>query len=149
MPKIFSEIREALTKRLNLKLKNSRSHNRSFQRTGCAIRLIQALGLINHVQRHHQHRRAHSQGLCYSQNNNLAVFYRGHSNRDKYKLEPSLYRNQGHKDSEHILFRELLIANPTDFIGDSSAFEKLVRMQHYSRGTRTETHRVAQAARCG
>jgi hypothetical protein len=67
---------------------------------------------------------------------NLAVFYRGHSNRDKYKLEPSLYRNQGHKDSEHILFRELLIANPTDFVGDSSAFEKLVRMQHYSMPTR-------------
>ena len=66
----------------------------------------------------------------------LSVFYRGHSNRDKYKLEPSLYRNQGHKDSEHILFRELLIANPTDFIGDTSAFEKLVRMQHYSMPTR-------------
>jgi hypothetical protein len=66
----------------------------------------------------------------------LTVFYRGHSNRDKYKLEPSLYRNQGHKHSEHILFRELLIANPTDFTGDSSTFEKLVRMQHYSMPTR-------------
>lgn len=69
-------------------------------------------------------------------NNDLAVFYRGHSNREKYKLEPSLYRNQGHKDAEHILFRELLIANPTDFTGDSSTFEKLVRMQHYSMPTR-------------
>ena len=67
---------------------------------------------------------------------NLTVFCRGHSNRDKYKLEPSLYRNQGHQDSEHLLFRELLIANPTDFVGDSSAFEKLVRMQHYSMPTR-------------
>jgi hypothetical protein len=66
----------------------------------------------------------------------LTVFYRGHSNRDKYKLEPSLYRNNGHKNSEHILFRELLIANPTDFTGDSSTFEKLVRMQHYSMPTR-------------
>lgn len=65
-----------------------------------------------------------------------SIFYRGHSNRDKYKLEPSLYRNQGHKDSEHLLYRELLIANPTDFIGDASAFEKLVRMQHYSMPTR-------------
>lgn len=27
---------------------------------------------------------------------NRTVFYRGHSNRDKHKLEPSLYRNQGH-----------------------------------------------------
>ena len=67
---------------------------------------------------------------------NVIVFYRGHSNRDKYKLEPSLYRNQGQKDSEHILFRELLIANPTDFTSDSSTFEKLVRMQHYSMPTR-------------
>ncbi len=66
----------------------------------------------------------------------VAVFYRGHSNREKYKLEPSLYRNTGHKASEHLLFRELLIANPTDFIGDSSTFEKLVRMQHYSMPTR-------------
>jgi hypothetical protein len=70
------------------------------------------------------------------QDKDVAVFYRGHSNRDKYKLEPSLYRNQGHKESEHILFRELLIANPTDFAGDSSTFEKLVRMQHYSMPTR-------------
>jgi hypothetical protein len=66
----------------------------------------------------------------------VAVFYRGHSNRDKYKLEPSLYRNAGHRESEHLLFRELLIANPTDFAGDASTFEKLVRMQHYSMPTR-------------
>ena len=66
----------------------------------------------------------------------LTTFYRGHSNRDKYKLEPSLYRNRGHKESEHILFRELLIANPTDFSSDYSTFEKLVRMQHYSMPTR-------------
>lgn len=70
------------------------------------------------------------------QDDNVTIFYRGHSNREKYKLEPSLYRNNGHRDSEHILFRELLIANPTDFIGDSSTFEKLVRMQHYSMPTR-------------
>jgi hypothetical protein len=65
-----------------------------------------------------------------------AVFYRGHSNRDKYKLEPSLYRNMNHLNSEHLLFRELLIANPTDFLGDISTFERLVRMQHYSMPTR-------------
>jgi hypothetical protein len=65
----------------------------------------------------------------------MTVFYRGHSNR-KYKLEPSLYRKQGHKNHEDILFQELLIANPTDFSGDSSTFEKLVRMQHYSLPTR-------------
>ena len=64
------------------------------------------------------------------------VFYRGHSNREKYKLEPSLYRKQNFINSEHLLFRELLIANPSEFTGDSSTFEKLVRMQHYSMPTR-------------
>ena len=64
------------------------------------------------------------------------VFYRGHSNREKYKLEPSLYRLAQHVNSEHLLFRELLIANPADFSDDASTFEKLVRMQHYSMPTR-------------
>jgi len=64
------------------------------------------------------------------------VFYRGHSNREKYKLEPSLYRKQQYIKSEHLLFRELLIANPAEFTSDASTFEKLVRMQHYSMPTR-------------
>lgn len=65
-----------------------------------------------------------------------SVFYRGHSNRETYKLQPSLYRKPSHIDNEHLLFRELLIANPTEFSNDASTFEKLVRMQHYSMPTR-------------
>ena len=64
-----------------------------------------------------------------------SLFYRGHA-KDTYLLEPSLYRKQELIDAEHLLFRELLVSNPADFLGDSSTFEKLVRMQHYSLPTR-------------
>lgn len=64
------------------------------------------------------------------------LFYRGHSNKDKYKLEPSLYRTEKLKNSENLLFNELIAANPNDFSGDTTTFEKLVRMQHYSLPTR-------------
>ena len=60
-----------------------------------------------------------------------SLFYRGHA-KDSYLLEPSLYRKQELIDAEHLLFRELLVSNPADFSSDSSTFEKLVRMQHYS-----------------
>lgn len=63
------------------------------------------------------------------------VFYRGHA-KETYKLEPSLYRTQELINSEHLLFRELLVSNPSDFSSDISTFEKLVRMQHYSLPTR-------------
>ena len=64
------------------------------------------------------------------------LFYRGHSNKDKYKLEPSLYRSPQLLKSENLLYNELIAANPSDFSSDMSTFEKLVRMQHYSLPTR-------------
>lgn len=64
-----------------------------------------------------------------------ALFYRGHA-KESYLLDPSLYRKQELLDAEHLLFRELLVSNPADFSSDSSTFEKLVRMQHYSLPTR-------------
>lgn len=64
------------------------------------------------------------------------LFYRGHSNKDKYKLEPSLYRSTQLLSSENLLYNELIAANPSDFSSDFSTFEKLVRMQHYSLPTR-------------
>ncbi|KAA0261785.1 MULTISPECIES: FRG domain-containing protein [Hafnia] len=69
------------------------------------------------------------------------VFYRGHSDAKKYKLEPSIFRkNEDHeyiyKDKEHIIYRELIISNPDDFSDDSSTLDKLIRMQHYSLPTR-------------
>lgn len=68
-------------------------------------------------------------------------FYRGHSNKVKYKLEPSIFRkdskgNYLYKDSEHILYRELLVSNSADFEQDNYTLDQLVRMQHYSLPTR-------------
>ena len=72
---------------------------------------------------------------------NYEFFYRGHSNKSKYKLEPSLFRkdpkgNYHYKDNEHILYRELLVSNSADFEQDNYTLDRLVRMQHYSLPTR-------------
>lgn len=69
------------------------------------------------------------------------VFYRGHSNKSKYKLEPSLFRkdddgNYLYLDNEHILYRELIVSNSADFQSDEYTLDRLVRMQHYSLPTR-------------
>ncbi|QGX61692.1 FRG domain-containing protein [Alteromonas mediterranea] len=69
------------------------------------------------------------------------VFYRGHSDKIKYKLEPSLFRrdeegNYLYKDNEHVIYRELLVSNSADFQSDVYTLDSLVRMQHYSLPTR-------------
>lgn len=75
------------------------------------------------------------------QSDGKEVFYRGHSNAAKYKLEPRLFRKdeQGNYlflDSEHTLYRELLVSNSIDFRDDHYTIDRLVRMQHYSLPTR-------------
>lgn len=69
------------------------------------------------------------------------VFYRGHSSKAKYRLEPSVFRkdtagNYMHLDSEDRLYRELLVSNSSDFQVDVYSLDRLVRMQHYSLPTR-------------
>ena len=69
------------------------------------------------------------------------VFYRGHSNSKKYRLEPSIFRrdqdgNFIHRDAEDRMYRELLVSNSVDFSGDIYTLDRLVRMQHYSLPTR-------------
>lgn len=69
------------------------------------------------------------------------VFYRGHSNKNKYKLEPYLFRkdddgNYLYIENEHILYRELIVSNSADFQSDEYTLDRLVRMQHYSLPTR-------------
>jgi hypothetical protein len=69
------------------------------------------------------------------------VFYRGHSSREKYRLEPSIYRkdergNFKYLDAEDRMYRELLVSNSFDFQSDIYTLDKLVRMQHYSLPTR-------------
>ena len=65
------------------------------------------------------------------------VFYRGHSNSKKYRLEPSIFRkdergNFVYRDTEDRMYRELLVSNSADFSGDIYTLDRLVRMQHYS-----------------
>ncbi|MFT3783532.1 MAG: FRG domain-containing protein [Nibricoccus sp.] len=67
---------------------------------------------------------------------NQTVFYRGHSDRLKFKLKPSLYRDGGWRKREDLLVNDLLSSNPADFRDDQSMFERLVRMQHHSLPTR-------------
>ncbi|WP_445612117.1 FRG domain-containing protein [Hafnia alvei] len=69
------------------------------------------------------------------------IFYRGHSNKSKYKLEPSLFRkddegNPLYLESEHLLYKELIVSNSADFQSDVNTLDTLVRMQHYSLPTR-------------
>ncbi|TLP70243.1 FRG domain-containing protein [Pseudomonas nitroreducens] len=73
--------------------------------------------------------------------NEAEVFYRGHSDRKKYKLEPSLFRkdtkgNYTHLEYEDLLYRELIVSNAGDFDPDHHTLDRLVRMQHYSLPTR-------------
>lgn len=79
--------------------------------------------------------------LSENEKNGTEVFYRGHSNKKTYKLEPSLFRrdkdgNYLYKDNEHVLYRELLVSNSADFQSDVYTLDSLVRMQHYSLPTR-------------
>lgn len=79
--------------------------------------------------------------LGLEQEEGYEVFYRGHSNKKRYKLEPSLFRkdtegNYLYRDNEHILYRELLVSNSADFQSDVYTLDSLVRMQHYSLPTR-------------
>ena len=61
-------------------------------------------------------------------------FFRGHSD-ENFDLKPSIYRNSN-IDFEDIIFKELIIRTPQEFVSESSTFEKLVKMQHYGLPTR-------------
>lgn len=66
-----------------------------------------------------------------------SVFYfRGHSDHEGFSLVPSIYREKEWIENEHRMFREIIMKCPNDFANVNSAFEKLVRMQHYSLPTR-------------
>lgn len=67
------------------------------------------------------------------------VFYRGHSSF-KYKLEPSLFREEDavplYRFKERHMINEILTAHPAEFYQDHFMLDKLVRMQHYGLPTR-------------
>lgn len=64
------------------------------------------------------------------------AFYRGHSNAAKYKLVPSVFRDDKARVAEPRKLRELMIASPHDFREDRGTFERLSRAQHHSLPTR-------------
>ena len=57
------------------------------------------------------------------------IVYRGHEDRDFY-LVPAVFRD-GFEAKEHLLLSELISAHPLEFRDDTSALERLVRVQHY------------------
>jgi hypothetical protein len=61
--------------------------------------------------------------------------YRGHPDSN-YLLQPSLFRRKEYRRIERNILRELIVLQPTEFRDDKTAFEQLVRMQHYGLPTR-------------
>lgn len=66
---------------------------------------------------------------------NAALFFRGHANAN-YTLKPSIMRTPQLVQNESVLYNELLINCPNDFVDCHSHLEKLVKMQHYGMPTR-------------
>lgn len=61
--------------------------------------------------------------------------FRGHSDR-AYTLKPSVLRKAEYGRNEKNILRELIAIQPKEFLEDQTAFERLVRVQHYGLPTR-------------
>src|SRR4051794_16794000 len=57
-------------------------------------------------------------------------------NPETHILQPSIFRKEEHRRVEKNILRELIAIQPTEFREDQTAFERLVRMQHYGLPTR-------------
>ncbi|MCS0027292.1 MULTISPECIES: FRG domain-containing protein [Vibrio] len=72
-----------------------------------------------------------------------SLFFRGQT-KESYQPIPSVFRNTDPKDKnsalfserEHIMFEQLVASCPNDFLSCQSAFDHLVKMQHYGLPTR-------------
>lgn len=74
------------------------------------------------------------QRLCGNSGVDQWFFFRGHSNY-KYKPIPSIYRNDAIK-CEEFFYHEAIRRLPEEFTEDMTAFDNLVKMQHYELPTR-------------
>lgn len=63
-------------------------------------------------------------------------FFRGHSDYQKHRLVPSIYRKRCLIDNEENLVREAILRSPEQLPSSLSFFETLVRLQHYGLPTR-------------
>jgi hypothetical protein len=61
--------------------------------------------------------------------------YRGHPAKT-HRLQPSIFRKKEYRRVEKSILRELIAIQPNEFRNDRTAFEQLVRMQHYGLPTR-------------
>lgn len=61
--------------------------------------------------------------------------YRGHPDK-VHVLRPSIFRKKEYRSVERSILRELIAIQPNEFREDKTAFEQLVRMQHYGLPTR-------------
>lgn len=61
--------------------------------------------------------------------------YRGHPDK-AHTLRPSIFRKKEYRRVERNILRELIAIQPNEFREDKTAFEQLVRMQHYGLPTR-------------
>jgi hypothetical protein len=64
------------------------------------------------------------------------LLYRGHSDRQAFKLLPFVFREQSLIEAEHAILRELIASHPGEFAQDATTLEQLARAQHYSLPTR-------------
>lgn len=64
------------------------------------------------------------------------LLYRGHGDRRRFTLLPSVLRDPRFADAEHQILRELVASHPSEFAPDTSTLDQLVRVQHYSLPTR-------------
>lgn len=62
-------------------------------------------------------------------------YYRGHASFT-YLLRPSIYRDPSWVQHEDVMFKELVLRCPNDFLSNFSTFQSLVKMQHYALPTR-------------
>lgn len=67
--------------------------------------------------------------------NCVEVFYRG-TDRVYPTVSPSLFRSEALRSAEKDLFNSMLASHPESFSDDTSALDKLVRMQHHGLPTR-------------
>lgn len=73
--------------------------------------------------------------VCYYNEEELSFFFRGHRNKKYKEPLPNLFRNDFAK-KEDKLYHEAVRKLPDIFTEDMSAFDKLVKMQHYGLPTR-------------
>lgn len=83
-----------------------------------------------------------SKFLKFIENNNIIqdnstnkIYFRGNSEKDKEDV-PSIYRKPNLIKNEHNIYHEMISRIPQEFIDCKTAFDHLVKMQHYGLPTR-------------